>query len=278
MFVSLFHKYTRLPRPNMSFLASVGSLFGWFSEQPQTSDAFTPSYNDVCQARAELIALKLPTELVLEILDHAEYWPQHEFYSKPERPLRAAPRFPHPSSAALCLDVGIFNNPTVNPIRKGGETPKIKSLEFDIVSRDQGWTTERTTGTYQTSSWLEASILRSVHDADFSHLPGPEFLNTRFHDPSEFQTALNGRGWYLVKRPVEAEQGPQDGEGDFAWYLQGNRVAAKHGEYRVVWADDGAEGDEGAGKGAGFLKELKDGDRVLIWARAKVRHLTLTPI
>jgi hypothetical protein len=75
-----------------------------------------------------------------------------------------------------------------------------------------------------------------------------------------------------VKRPETAEQGPQGGEGGFAWYLQGNRVAVgQHGvRYRVVWAENENEGNEGAGSGEGFLKELKDGDRVLVWARAKV--------
>jgi hypothetical protein len=41
-------------------------------------------------------------------------------------------------------------------------------------------------------------------------------------------------------------------------------------EYRVVWSLEGVEGNEGAGSGEGFVQALKDGDVVLVWARAKV--------
>lgn len=146
--------------------------------------------------------------------------------------------------------------------------PKIRSIEFQIESHDQGWTSERTHGTFSTSSWLEVSILRT-DGADISRVPTPQFLGGRFSNPSHFHDGVSNFGWYLVKRPHEAEQGPQGGEGDFAWYLQGNRVAAKKGKYQVIWAQDGNEGNEGAGTGQGFLKELRYGDRVQVWARAK---------
>lgn len=42
-------------------------------------------------------------------------------------------------------------------------------------------------------------------------------------------------------------------------------------EYDVLWTQYAHEGNEGSGTGDGFLDELKDGDRLLIWARAKVR-------
>jgi hypothetical protein len=259
----------------MSFLSTVGSLFGWFQGSSQPSTHFTiPSYADVCQARALLKTLNLPTELVLQILDHAEYWPQHAFVTSPEQPKRAIAAGQANSHACLCLDAGIFNNPTADAIRKGGEKPKIQSIIFEIVSHDQGWTSERTQGTFATSSWLEVSILRT-DNADNSRVPSPSFVNTRFKDPSEFHQSVSRRGWYLVQRPQAAQQGPQGGEGDLAWYLQGNRVAAQSGEYCVVWAQDCIEDDEGAGTGEGFLKELRDGDRMLVWARAKVCSVSL---
>jgi hypothetical protein len=253
----------------MSFLSNIGSLLGWFQGPAQPSGTFIPRYRDVCQARAMLKALSLPTEIVLQILDDAQYWPQHSFISNFEKRKFAAAQGSSPSHAALCLDADIFNNPTVNPIRKSGETLKIKSLEFDCVSRDQGWTSENTQGTFHTSSWLEVSILRSI-DEDNLRLPDPRIINTRLSDPSDFHKSITDQGWVLVKRPDSARQGPQDGEGDFAWYLQGNRVAVGRDEYRVIWAEDGSEGNEGAGSGEGFLQELKDGDRILVWARAKV--------
>jgi hypothetical protein len=255
----------------MGFLSTVGSLFGWSRDQPPHSGTFTPSYDDVCQARAILKTLSLPTELVLQVLDHAQYWPEHRFLASPESPRVAAAPVGQISHAVLCLDAGIFSNSTVNPMRKGGEIFKIKSLEFECVSRDQGWTSEMTRGTFQTSSWLEVSILRRNGDNN-AHSPVPRFVNTWISDPSGLHMSVADQGWHLVKRPESAEQGPQDGEGDFAWYLQGNQVAvSREGlKYRVVWAENGNEGNEGAGSGEGFLQELQDGDRILVWARAKV--------
>lgn len=62
-------------------------------------------------------------------------------------------------------------------------------------------------------------------------------------------------------------------EGDFAWYLQGNRVAEENPKpYRILWAADRFEGNVGAGSGAGFVQNLKEGDELLIWARAKVTY------
>ncbi|KAF2827604.1 hypothetical protein CC86DRAFT_369698 [Ophiobolus disseminans] len=259
----------------MSFLSSVGSLFGWFPGHSQPSGDFTPSYNDVCQARAILKTLDLPTELVLQILDHSEYWPQHIFVTSPDQPTVAQAAGFQSSEACLCLDAGIFNNPAVDPIRKGGEIPKIHSIEFEVVSKDQGWTSENTHNTYSTSSWLETSIMRTDNPDNMrlpspsTHLFGQSSAVQTFEDPSDFHSWVADRGWYLVKRPESAEQGPQGGEGDFAWYLQGNRVAAGRDGYKVVWARDGVEGNEGAGTGKGFLEELKEGDRLLVWARAK---------
>jgi hypothetical protein len=251
----------------MSLLSAIGGLFGW--NQGPSPTLHSPSYKDVCTARAHLKALALPTELVLQILDYAQYYPQLSFTANPQRPIIAAAQGNRNCCAALCLDAGVFDNGIVSAIRQGGEVPKIKALEFHMVSKDQGWTTEDTRGTYSTSSWLEVSILRSLTerhtDPPSTHVPSLEWS-----DPSDLHSHMAGQGWGLVKRPASAEQGPQGGEGDFAWYLQGNRVAVGWDEYRVLWAEDRVEGNEGAGSGEGFLQELRDGDRVLVWARAKV--------
>ena len=42
--------------------------------------------------------------------------------------------------------------------------------------------------------------------------------------------------------------------------------------YNVVWAQEHWVGNEGSGKGEGFLEALKEGDRILVWARAKILH------
>jgi hypothetical protein len=255
-----------------SFLSAIGRLLGFVQDERPTSE-YTPKYEDVCQARAYLKTLDLPTELVLQILEYAQYWPQYEVTLNFGRPKIAAAEAGRPSHATLCLNRDIMDHHTVDTVRKHGETPKIKSVAFDMVSRDQAWTSESTHGTFSTSSWLEVSILRRVGGND-APSTGPRFSNTWFNNPSDLHHGVSGQGWTLVERPESAKQGPQDGEGDLAWYLQGNRVAVGIDEYRVVWTENDKEGNEGAGSGEGFLQELKEGDQVLVWARAKVRLLS----
>ncbi|KAF2129776.1 hypothetical protein P153DRAFT_289769 [Dothidotthia symphoricarpi CBS 119687] len=244
------------------------SVLGWFFGQskPIESEPFTtPTYQDVRTVRALLKTLQLPTELVLSILDLAQYWPTHEFKTTPNARITAAARGGQSASATLCLNASIFNNPTVDDLQSRDEKPKIKSIEFDLVSRDQGWTSENTTGSYSTSSWVEVSILRNVS----GDARGFSFPDNQRSSPQDYQNTISDQGWSFVKRPETALQGPQDDEGDFAWYLQGNRVAAGRADYRVVWSVDGNQGDEGAGTGERFLDELKEGDAILVWARAK---------
>ncbi|OAL46121.1 hypothetical protein IQ07DRAFT_518384 [Pyrenochaeta sp. DS3sAY3a] len=250
------------------FLRYLVPSFDWLRVRPQDPGPFKPTYVDICLARAMLKTLRLPTELVLDILEHACYWPTYEFRPNPNSTAIAIAHLGRTSGATLCLEAAVFNNRIVNPIRRRGEKPQVKRIEFEISSRDQGWTSENTEGTYATSSWLEVSILRNNTDDNTSvpiSLPGT-FLSS----PLEYnQRVTLGSNWSLVRRPESAEQGPQDGEGDLAWYLQGNRVAAGLQDYRVVWTLDGHEGNEGAGGGHGFLEELKDGDRIVVWGRAK---------
>ena len=67
------------------------------------------------------------------------------------------------------------------------------------------------------------SILRN-ETTNSTRLQGSRLVNTWISSPNDYHTQI-GNGWFLAKRPEQAGQGPQDGEGDFAWYLQGNRVA-----------------------------------------------------
>jgi hypothetical protein len=255
----------------MSFLNNVRNMLpsiSWLLGPPPPTGPFTPTYDDICNARALLKSLKLPTELVLSILDYAEYWPIHEISGGGAQ---AAARGNTPSAATLCLSINVFDTPAVTDALACGEHAKIKRIEFNVRSRDQGWTSERTQGTFSTSSWTEVSILRDASNLN-SRLPSPRLVNTWISSPQDYHTNMVGRGWSLVRRPESALQGPQGGEGDYAWFLQGNRVARPDSEeYRIVWTDEGREeGNEGSGSGEGFLQALRDEDRILIWARAKV--------
>ncbi|KAF1839554.1 hypothetical protein BDW02DRAFT_584816 [Decorospora gaudefroyi] len=237
----------------------------WVVGDP-TQPAFTTlTYGDVSHARALLKALNLPTELVLSILDYAEYWPTYTFAR--HKPSVASARGNSASAATLCLDAPIYNNPITAVAVAAGERAKCKRIEFHVVSRDQGWTSENTQGTYSTSSWLEVSILRPCNNNTQNRGTPPDLMNLWMSCPRDYRP---GRGWELVKRPQRVEQGPQGGEGDCAWFLQGNRVVTGNQDYRIVWSEFGRdEGDEGAGSGEGFVQALQDGDRVLVWARAK---------
>ncbi|KAL5121186.1 hypothetical protein ACEQ8H_001038 [Pleosporales sp. CAS-2024a] len=243
------------------------------------SDAWAPSYEHVCEARAHLARLGLPTELVLQILDHAQYWPQHQRAAEcnDRRPVMAAAQHGQASHAVICMHLDPMATTTAKHMQRNGEVPKVKCVDFAIKSRDQGWTSENTHGTFNTSSWLEVSILRTTGRG---HTPaaGPRVSRAPLSNPSDLHHSVASQGWALVKRPETAKQGPQDGEGDFAWYLQGNRVAAGLDEYNITWTDTGNLGNEGAGSGEGFLRELTEGDRVLVWARAKciVESITMT--
>jgi hypothetical protein len=264
----------------MSFLSSIRQMLPsvhWLLDTPEPTGPFTPNYADVCRARALLKTLKLPTELVLSILDYAQYWPAAEF-SRARSPVRANASGNRPCAATLCLEANLYAAPVVEEARLRGETAKVKRIEFDITSKDQGWTSENTRGTFSTSSWLEVSILRRHTSSSNSLLPTPRLVNTWISSPMDYHNHIvtnEAPEWSLVKRPESALQGPQGGEGDYAWYLQGNRVMAGSQDYHIVWEDSGLsevnEGNEGAGSGEGFLDALRQGDRVLIWARAKVR-------
>ena len=129
--------------------------FGMFRRQqpqPQADDSqpakatWSPSYENVREARVLLKSLNLPTELVLDILDRARYWPSREFAMKHCRVEAAS--LPSGSSAKICLGADICSEDSIKCFFGEDEKKKIKEIEFEIVSKDQGWTSERTQGAY----------------------------------------------------------------------------------------------------------------------------------
>ncbi|KAF2685620.1 hypothetical protein K458DRAFT_476976 [Lentithecium fluviatile CBS 122367] len=235
-------------------------------ETPCENVVFSPTYADVCVARALLKARGLPTELVLEILEWAEYEPVREFSSTEGQTASA-----HNRAVRSCLNAGVLTKNTLRDLKTASVSTKVKEIEFVISSRDQGWTSEGTDGTFQTSSWLEVSIVRPTGLYPSRALGGGVPPISGAQRPTDLQTMFARRGMTLVTRPEEAGWGIQNGEGHLAWYLQGNRVASRgrFSEYRVVWAVNHREGNEGAGDGLGFLEALGEGDRIVVWARAK---------
>jgi hypothetical protein len=126
------------------------------------------------------------------------------------------------------------------------------------MTTDQGWTTENTKGTYETSSWFEISVIRDNRDNHAKHLP-PSPHSRRMHVQGSREVCSNictatlalfpGDEFQLQSRP-SLETEPQrihcaeminippseqncakhvrpqcEKEGQYAWYLQGNEVA-----------------------------------------------------
>lgn len=258
-----FFPFRRLPQSEQRQQPAQGSPDTPTVDMPPIS----PSYADVCVVRAMLKALKLPTELVLDILDRACYWPTCEF----PMPRGVTARAGRGEDAMICIDAGVLRQDLLKRIGGEKDKAKIREIEFEIRSRDQGWTSEQTQGTFKTSSWLEVSILRPNDNSETNSPLNGSVRARPFIHPSNICLDLQACGWTFVERP-DAPQGSND---RFTWYLQGNRVTASLSTYIVVWGMTGGESQEndGAGSGENFVEELQEGDRVLVWARAMVCSL-----
>lgn len=252
---------------------------------------FYPNQSDIRATRTILASLGLPTELILYTLDLARYWTRniievsdHHVLMDEDWNLEYTAAYPY-----LLFPVSFSAEPD-------GEQPKLRELEFLIVSHDQAWTTEDTKGTYKTSSWFEVSQCRT--DNPWSIPERSQYCNVE-----EARHIWGEWGATLLPRPSQemepqrchcpemmkvswgdnnVEPKPDLDEGTHAWYLQGNEVARGIGvfegemvkRYHVVWgcaANPRWEGNKGAGRGEGFVDGLHDGDFILVWARAKVR-------
>lgn len=253
-----------------------------------SSSHFVPEGRDTRHVRGILSSLGLPMELVLLVLDHARYWTRRATERDAELKIRDWNHSLDHSSAVVNHSHQVFLHPN-----SYGETPKVRRITFDILSHDQGWTTEPTKGTYKTSSWFEVSIVRGSRDTPRHEAKGTFFTDVEgarnhiwgSHFVQRPSLALEEQRKHCaemikVTRPTWNSEREIPGEGTHAWYLQGNEVSdvppglkfyAR--QYRVRWgcaANSVCEGNDGAGNGEGFLDGLQDGDWIVLWARAKV--------
>ncbi|KAI1514948.1 hypothetical protein PtrSN002B_007942 [Pyrenophora tritici-repentis] len=256
--------------PNVSSLLSPSPT----TPAPQNTP-FTPTYTTIRQTRALLKSLHFPTELVLAVLDYAEYWPYVSFSTLPstrqpsgrQRPIIARASGSRSEAAAICLATDdVFGAEVVQEMEQEGETTKVKRVEFKLRSRDQGWTSEGGESGFGGYSWVEIGILRRMEaqggeegGRDVAAEQPPQSDRTDWETPREYHEFVAEHGWGLVQRKDE-----------YAWNVQVNRVSGPSEKYLVVWGRDGvSEGNEGKGDGEGFVEELKDGDRLIVWARAR---------
>ncbi|KAF3042242.1 hypothetical protein E8E12_010109 [Didymella heteroderae] len=260
---------------------------------------FTPTLDDLKSVITILAVFKLPNELALLVLDHARYWAEYKMEST--RPfvlvdedwvLDYSAAYPY-----LCV-------PVLVDVNRQDEPLKIREIAFTVVSHDQGWTTEPTKGTYETSSWFEVSIIRprqahsGVQETRFQPMARRlRDMVTRRETADSIIAAsrimLPDGSFDLVRRPsslmepqrlhcTEMMEVKSEGvkEGECAWYLQGNEVAREksvfEGEmikrYNVCWgskANPIQVANEGAGSGEDFIDLLQKNDIICVWARAK---------
>lgn len=92
--------------------------------------------------------LKLPTELALQVLDHARYWPSLSFTGESAGVCAHARPGTVAVSALVQFRAPILGADIKNSlgIHDNSDKPKVKEVEFKILSTDQGWTSEGTEG------------------------------------------------------------------------------------------------------------------------------------
>jgi hypothetical protein len=134
-----------------------------------------------------------------------------------------------------------------------------KHITHQQRNTDQGWTTEGTRGTFQTSSWFEVSILRpnkktpdrNIHHVFYDPYMGASgTLRTYPSVSTAIHTMFPTGAVQLLRRPSKtpepqrmhcremievsadeetstrhSEKSKTTKEGEYTWYLQGNEVA-----------------------------------------------------
>ncbi|KAI0807681.1 hypothetical protein C8Q74DRAFT_1313396 [Fomes fomentarius] len=202
----------------------------------------------VREVRALLSQLGLPAELVLEIMDLAEYYPA--VYAQREGAVHL--RSDSHTRQNHCSSLLYLISPPI-PGGLEGENWRMRKVTWTVEGRDQGWGGQFL-GTFREAySWYEATIFR----------PLPHPSTTRTWTTSDVQARLREMNWSLVPNG-----------GDFVWHIQSNRVRSREFERHIIeWkagevADTEDASVRGCGDGAGFLDALQPGDRVGLWMRA----------
>ncbi|PGH07969.1 hypothetical protein GX51_01409 [Blastomyces parvus] len=239
---------------------------------PQNIPPYSPSPADVGQVRAMLKSTRpaLPTEIADIVLDFADYSVKDLLTFNPEAPYRIASRGPGVYGLLL-------KGPQIRELKQsGGELRdlRIKAVRFEIASHDQGWGGEMgTQGTYNGAfSWFEATILRRNDHSGAGVEPPPD-VQPPTKTYAGYSEAYRQFGWDFAT----------DDKGEMLiWPVQKNKVATGETQTReIVWTldGDGAEGreqteqlldeeDTGSGSGDGFVRTLRPGDVICLWARA----------
>lgn len=137
------------------------------------------------------------------------------------------------------------------------------AVRFTIESFDHG----HTSPSGRRWSWFEASVVRKVDDAQESALKMPmEQLAT----PSDFDPLLRTQGWHIVpiEKAIDFEGFPVLTERP-STFLAHNPLKPVASTHVRTWNQ--SHPDRSIRNWNALLSVLQRGDRIAVWARAKVR-------
>ena len=263
--------------------------------------AYQPDVADALLVKRLLIVAsdrRLPIELVDKIVESACYWP---------RVSASMPRRVVARGSTRNQDILIFRTPPIcsaaaahkgrstRALPEPAITHPVRRIVWTLKSHDQGWSGEApaTHGTYNASyTWFNAAIERlqldvSGEDRDDATLsqafmkawPDQEPLTPDAVYPDSPSTG-EAPPRYAAVRPPEF---PSEEGLDEDYRLQRNvHAKSESTEHKIIWSHlDGIAGDtaepedlrklgRGSATGDGkFVRALKLGDCVTLWARAR---------
>ncbi|CAK5275132.1 unnamed protein product [Mycena citricolor] len=232
-----------------SIISSALSLFVQSADVNDDPPATLTGPDRITMAYTVLLRF-LPPELVLIVVELSDL--THVEDIRAERLVAAASHAPQNDAHHVYLvskPILRGYGPADEVIAEGGIPLRIKSVEYDIKSRDQGWCSDASLqGTYRGSSWFEAAILRLPD----GHRP----VSHKNYEP-DFEV------------PVTND------ENATRWLLQKNFCGSSDiREHSIIWssAESPAESpwlETGAGDGDGFVQKLRHGDCIAVLARAR---------
>ena len=185
-----------------------------------------------CLSTATPTRPAIPTEIILQILEHPSRWvPIHSVYHPP------SPRSDRPI-------LYTSDKPTGNPVlyTRSLSARDIKLLgrvTFTFRSRDQGWCSNPDQGAW---SWFEASLGRTSGDEE-GQTPLSDAIVTTSHY-HWIHSWLQRNSEELAKQP--------------RYKIQSNRIGEIEPEsYNIELADDHE-----------LVRRVREGDRIILWACA----------
>lgn len=148
----------------------------------------------------------------------------------------------------------------------------VSAIQLNITSHDQGWCSDRSQGIW---SWFDVSILGcserdggedpSSFSSDLSDHPS-SYLKPK---PEDFSQVLQDQGLHFKDIPKQDTDADPAKPGAIEKRVTSNKIQRSWQQHVVFWrVEDGGEEAE-------FLSRLEEGDRLVVWARTQVYHISI---